>query len=228
MIKKNKIKKIFIILALLVLLLPKAVFAENESFTIQMPENYTVNQFPTGSIRLVAIRNDEKVNFTISKANTYMYYEYSQIGLKNIVNALTSKMKEDYKLGKIKSEISAINMYPCYEISYKMTVKKHNKDMYIRQFIIFEDTYTYMIMLGGASEEALNDSSVQEALNTFYLNSYQRNKVEKVAEKRKSSFRIGDLSFDLIFKIGGVVITIIIILVRKRRKNPNLDKDELY
>lgn len=218
---KNKIK-IIAILVFSILLVSTVVFGESNYFTIKIPKGYLVAQDSSGPTKLVAEREDKKINFNIQVLHTDKYYEYSKKGLNDLIN-IASKEMDAYEVNDVKGEIGEINNYPCYDLNYRIIAKETQKEMYVRQIYIYEDTYTYTITFGGESEKLLNDKEIQEALNTFTIEHYKRDNVEELEEEKVSLLLIVMLSV-----LGlCIFIFLVVIIIRRARSNKKIKNNKI-
>ncbi len=222
---KNKIAnislKILIIVFFVSLLSTQYVFAENNYFIIQIPKDYQYAYNDEGDTKLIAAREDGKLNFNIQVSETGEYYDYSQKGLSDLIRT-TKKDTAKYEVSNVSGKIGAINEYPCYDIDYKLTSTENENEMYIRQIYVYEDKYSYTITIGGESKEIVKEGEIKETMDSFTIEHYKRENV-LVPEKEKMS-----TSMIVILLIAVVIfITLIIVIVVKNiKQNKKQNKKE--
>lgn len=239
---KKRILKTISISILLVMLLSTIVLAESKYFTIEIPKDYLVIDKTEGQTKLNTVRKDGKVNFNIQVIqNLDEYFEYSDQGLKELIET-TKKETAMFTINDIKGEISKIAEYPCYSLSYEAITKDNNPiKLYIKQMFIYEDTYTYLITLGGASPEMLEEAEIQGAMKSFKLVKYDRNNVRELKDKKQDKEVTKNTEENFITKISNsikkidkttlliisivlavvalIIICLIIMSLKKRAKN---------
>lgn len=188
----NNIFKVILLIFVLIIFLNLEVFAESEHFTIKVPEGYLITKELIGDTKLLAVRTDNKVNFNIQMIQTEDYYEYTEGGLKELIKIASTDMNQ-YEIGKVDGKIGKYNEYPCYELNYEITAKNTNRKMNIRQIYIYEDTYSYIITIGGESKELVLAKEIEEMLNSLKLTKYERNYVKNLIEEKNKEINKEDI-----------------------------------
>lgn len=213
--------KILMMVVFITLLFTQYVFAEENYFTIEIPKGYQYAHMDDGDTKLVAAREDGKLNFNIQVYETEEYSDYSQEGLSDLIR-IAKKDMDKYEVGSVTGKIATINEYPCYDLSYKLTSTETDKEMYIRQIYVYEDKYSYVLTLGGESEEILKEEEIQESIDTFAIEDYKRENVLEPEKEKMNTVLI------VVLIVAGIIILafIIKIIVKKiiNRKNKNKNK----
>lgn len=215
-----------IIAIFFIIILSTNVFAKENYFLIEIQKGYLLSEDSEGSTKLIAAREDGKVNFNIQVFNTGSYYEFSKKGLNDLIE-VASKELEGLDLVKVNGKISKLNKYSCYELQYLITAKDTNKEMHVRQIYLYEDTYSYIITIGGESEEVLRGKDIEKTLSSFKIEDYKRDNVLKSKDSGINFFKD-----NILWVIAGIFVLILIfaililVKVKKSKKNKFIKKEK--
>lgn len=217
--------KVLIMVVFITLLFTQYVLAGENYFTIEIPKGYKYSHYEEGEMKLQAIREDGKLNFNIQVYNTEEYTDYSQEGLSDLIR-IASKSTTEYSINSVTGKINTINEYPCYDLSYVVTARENDNEMYVRQIYLYEDKYSYIITIGGESNEILNEEEIQKAMDTFIIEDYKRENVIAPEKEKMNTVLV------VILIVGGIVVIVLIIAVIvkklkncKNKKNNNIKRE---
>ena len=240
-INKNILRIIFSLI-ILMLIFSTMAFAEGDYFTIEIPEGFYVVGESEGDIKLTVVRASDKLNFNVQVIKTEDYYDYTELGLQELVE-MSEMDTLEAKVGKVDGEIIKIGEYDAYDISYPVTSRVNDESMFIRQVYIYEDTHTYTITIGGVNKKEVYGSDIRKALNSFKILDYNREnvkdfkeleEVEDVIEEPAKGHGSGNyfnkclnaflelkLVYQILISITPLVLIILIALISKNKKNKN-------
>lgn len=213
--------KTILLIVFLTILFTQYVFAEENLFTIQIPEGYESLK-EEGTIKLVVLRNDGKVTFNIQVIEADVHYEYSEEGLNELIEGST-KETDSYSIDFLDGKIDTVNEYPCYDLSYITTSAEDNTKMYIRQIYVFEDKHSYIITIGAENKQLLNSEEINKSMETFVIKDYKR---DEALGNKKAKENVLNIVIIIAGSVLLLIVVIVVIVKKSKNKDNNKDKDK--